>query len=87
VPSYNLLSELLLRHKSHNYNSFLSEHLLIIIPTNISNITKIKQTKHIKDKAEAVTKAKVSKEALEAIVALKAVAVSVKIKAVTNISY
>jgi hypothetical protein len=74
VPSYDLLSELLLRHKSHN-NS-LPELLLIIILTNTSSITKTGQTEHIKDKAKAIIVAEVFREVLEATVTLKAVTVS-----------
>jgi hypothetical protein len=85
VPSYNLLSKLLLKHNSHS--SFLSKLLPTITLTNTSSITRIKQTKHIKDKAEAITKAEVSKEASEATVALKAVAVSKETETITNISY
>jgi hypothetical protein len=54
---------------------------------NTSNITRTGQTKHIKNKTKATTVAEVSKEALEAIVALKAVAVSGEAEAVINISY
>jgi hypothetical protein len=60
VPSYNLLSELLLKHKSHSHSSFLPELLLMITPTNTSSITITKQTKHIKDKAEVITITEVS---------------------------
>jgi hypothetical protein len=54
---------------------------------NTSNITRTGQTKYIKDKAEVTTVAEVSREALEAIVALEAVAVSGEAKAVANISH
>jgi hypothetical protein len=55
VPSYDLLSELLLRHRSHN-NS-LPELLLMITLTNISSITRTGQTEHIKNKAITVAEA------------------------------
>jgi hypothetical protein len=54
---------------------------------NTSNITRTRQTKHIKDKAEATTVAEVSREALEVTVASEAVAVFRKAKAVADISY
>jgi hypothetical protein len=54
---------------------------------NISSITRIEQTKHIKDKIKAITKAKVSREALEAVVALEAIAVFTEVKAVADITY
>jgi hypothetical protein len=54
---------------------------------NISNIIRTRQTKYIKDKAEAITMAEVFREALEVIIALKAVAVFREAKAVVNISY
>jgi hypothetical protein len=88
VPSYNLLSELPLKHKSHNHSSSLPELLSCTITLiNTSNITRTKQTEHIKDKAKATTVTKVSGKALEATVASKAIAVSEKAKAITNISY
>jgi hypothetical protein len=88
VPSYNLLSKLLLKHKSHSHSSFLSELLSYIITlTNTNNITRIKQTKHIKNKAKAIIKAEVFKKALEITVTLKAIAVFAKVKAITNITY
>jgi hypothetical protein len=87
MPSYDLLSELLLKHKSYNYNSFLSELLLIITLTNISNIIRIKQTKHIKDKAETIIKTEVFRKALKTAVALKAITVFINIKTVINITY
>jgi hypothetical protein len=74
VPSYDLLLKLPLGHKSHN-NS-LPELLLIITPTNTSSITRTGQTKHIKDKAEAITVAEVFREGSEAAVTLEAVTVS-----------
>jgi hypothetical protein len=46
-----------------------------------------RQTEHIKDKAKVTTVAEVSKEALEATVALEAVAVSGEAEAIANISY
>jgi hypothetical protein len=85
VPSYNLLSELLLKHNS--YSSFLPKLLLIITLTNTSSITRIRQTEHIKDEAEAITKAEVFGEASEAAVALEAVAVSAEVKPVADITY
>jgi hypothetical protein len=88
VPSYDLLSELPLKHKSHNHSSSLPELLPCTITLiNTSNITRTGQTKHIKDKAEATTLTEVSGEALEATVASEAVAVSREAKAVTDISY
>jgi hypothetical protein len=83
VPSYDLLLKLLLRHKSHN-NS-LSELLLTITLTNISNITKTEQTKHIKD--NAITIEKVFRKVSEAAVTLKAVTVFREIKTIANIIY
>jgi hypothetical protein len=74
VPSYNLLSKLPLKHKS--YNNSLLELLLTITLINISNITRTEQTKHIKDKAKAITVTKVFKKVLKAAVTLKAVTVS-----------
>jgi hypothetical protein len=53
---------------------------------NTSNITRTGQTKHIKNKAEAITVAEVSGKALKATVALEAVAVSEEVKAVADIS-
>jgi hypothetical protein len=85
VPSYNLLSKLPLRHRSHN-NS-LPELLLTIILTNTSSIIRTRQTKHIKDKAEAITVAEVFKKASKAAVTLEAVTVSKKVVTVANISY
>jgi hypothetical protein len=87
VPSYDLLSELLLKHKSHSHSSSLPKLLSYIITLiNISNIIRTGQTEHIKDKAKAITVAEVSREALKAIVALEAVAVSEEVKTVTNIT-
>jgi hypothetical protein len=77
VPSYDLLSELPLRHRSHN-NSLL-ELLLIITLTNTSSITRTRQTKHIKDKAKAITVTEVFKEVSEAIITLEVITVSEKI--------
>jgi hypothetical protein len=85
VPSYNLLSKLLLKHNSHS--SFLSKLLPIITLTNTNNITRIKQTKHIKNKTEAITRAEVSKKALKTTVASKTIAVSAEVKAITDITY
>jgi hypothetical protein len=76
MPSYNLLSELPLKHKSYSYSSSLPELLSYTITLiNTSNIIRTKQTEYIKDKAKAITVAEVSREALKAIIALKAVAV------------
>jgi hypothetical protein len=77
VLSYNLLSKLLLKHKSHN-NS-LSELLLTITLINTSNITRTKQTKHIKDKAKAITVTKVFKEVLKVAVTLEIIIVFEKV--------
>jgi hypothetical protein len=87
VLSYDLLLKLLLKHKSHSHSSFLPELLLIITLTNISTITRTKQTKHIKDKAEVITVAEVSGEALEATVTLEAIAVSEEAEAVADITH
>jgi hypothetical protein len=54
---------------------------------NTSNIIRTRQTKYIKDKAEATTVAEVFREALEATVASEAVAVSKEAKTVADISY
>jgi hypothetical protein len=85
VPSYDLLSELPLKHRSHN-NS-LPELLLTITLTNISSITRTGQTEHIEDKAEAITVAEVFKKALEAVVTLEAVTVSREVAAIADMSY
>jgi hypothetical protein len=87
VPSYDLLSELLLKHRSHNHNNSLPELLLIITPTNISSTTRTRQTKHIKDKAKVITVTEVFREVSEAAVTLKAVTVFREVITVTNISY
>jgi hypothetical protein len=88
MPSYDLLSELLLEHKSHSHSSSLPELLSCTITLiNTSNITRTGQTKHIKDKAEATTVAEVSRKALKATVASEAVAVSGEAEAVANMSY
>jgi hypothetical protein len=88
VPSYDLLSELLLKHKSHSHSSSLLELLPYTITLiNTSNITRTRQTKHIKDKAKATTVTEVFREALEAIVASEAVAVSREAEAVADISH
>jgi hypothetical protein len=76
VPSYDLLSELPLKHKSHNHRSSLLELLPYIITLiNISNITRTEHTKHIKDKAGVITITEVSRKALKVIITSKAVAV------------
>jgi hypothetical protein len=85
VPSYNLLSELPLRHRSHN--NFLSELLLIITLTNISSITRTEQTKHIKNKVKAITVTEVFREVSEAIITLKAVTVSREVQTTADIIY
>jgi hypothetical protein len=54
---------------------------------NTSNIIRTRQTEYIKDKAKAITVAEVSMKALEAAVALKAVAVSAEVKAIADITY
>jgi hypothetical protein len=87
VSSYDLLSELLLEHKSYNRSSSLPKLLPTITLINTSSITRIGQTKHIKDKIEVIIKAEVSKKALKAVIALETVAVSVKAKAIANITY
>ena len=85
MPSYDLLSELLLEHNSHS--SFLPKLLPIITPTNTSNITRIKQTKHIKDKAKAITVTEVFEEALEAAVTLETVTVFREVKTAADMIY
>jgi hypothetical protein len=55
--------------------------------TNISSITRIEQTKHIKDKTEAITGAEVSRKASETAVASEAVAVFAEVKTVANITH
>jgi hypothetical protein len=88
VLSYDLLLELLLKHKSYSYsNSLLKLLSYIITLINTSNITRTRQTKHIKNKAKATIVTEVFKEALEATVALEAVTVSKKTKAIADISY
>jgi hypothetical protein len=59
----------------------------MITPINTSNITRTRQTKHIKDEAEATTIAEVSREASEATVASEAVAVSGEAEAVADMSH
>jgi hypothetical protein len=87
VFNYNLLLKLPLKHKSHNHNNSLSELLLIISLTNTSNTIRTKQTKHIKDKAKAITVAEVFRKALKTAVTLKIVTVFREVTAVINISY
>jgi hypothetical protein len=88
VLSYDLLSELPLEHKSHSHSSSLPELLpCTMTPINTSNITRTGQTEHMEDEAEATTVAEVSGEALEATVALEAVAVSGEAKAVADMSH
>jgi hypothetical protein len=55
--------------------------------TNTSSITRIGQTEHMEDKAEAITGAEVSGEASEAAVASEAVAVSAEVKAVADMTH
>jgi hypothetical protein len=87
MPSYNLLSKLLLRQKSHKHSGFLSELLLIITLTNISNIIRTEQTKHIKDKTETITVTEGFKKALGIVVTLKVITVFKKVKTAANIIY
>jgi hypothetical protein len=88
VPSYNLLSKLPSKYKSHSHSSFLLKLLPYTITlTNISSITRTRQTKHIKNKTKASTITEAFKEALKATVALKAVAGFKEAKAIANISY
>jgi hypothetical protein len=88
VLSYDLLSELPLKHKSHSHSSSLPELLLCTItPINTSNITRTRQTEHIKDEAEATTVTEVSGEASEATVASEAVTVSGEAEAVADMSH
>jgi hypothetical protein len=54
---------------------------------NTSNIIRIGQTEHIKNKIKAITRAKVFKKASEAAVALKAVTVSAKAEIIADITY
>jgi hypothetical protein len=82
VLSYDLLSELSLKHKS--YNNSLPELLFTITPTNISSITKTGQTKHIED--EAITVAEVFGEVSEAVTS-EAVTVFREAKATADIIY
>jgi hypothetical protein len=87
VPSYDLLLELPLKHRSHNYNNSLSELLFTISLTNTSSTTRTGQTEHIEDKAEAITVAEVFGEALEVVVTLEVVTVSGEVTVVADISY
>jgi hypothetical protein len=88
VLSYNLLSKLLLKHKSHSHSSSLPELLpCTITPINTSNITRTGQTKHMEDKAKATTVTEVSGEASEATVASEAIAVSEEAEAVADMSH
>jgi hypothetical protein len=54
---------------------------------NTSNITRIRQTEHIKDKIKAIIGTEVFKKALEAVIALEAVTVSAEAETVANITY
>jgi hypothetical protein len=54
---------------------------------NTSNITRIRQTEHIKDKTKIIIRAEVFREALKAVIALEAIAVSAEIKTVTDMTY
>jgi hypothetical protein len=85
VPSYDLLSELPLRHRSHN-NS-LPELLLTITLTNTSSITRTGQTEHIEDKAKAITVAEVFGEVSEAAVTSEAVTVSGEVQTAADMIY
>jgi hypothetical protein len=76
VPSYDLLSELPLKHRNHNHNNSLPELLLIITPTNTSSITRTGQTEHIEDKAKAITVTEVFRKVSKAAVTSEAVTVS-----------
>jgi hypothetical protein len=88
VPSYDLLSELPLEHKSHSHSSSLLKLLSCIITLiNTSNIIRTGQTEYIKDKAEAITVTEVSREALEATVALEAVAVFAEVEVVADMTH
>jgi hypothetical protein len=58
-----------------------------MILININNITRTRQTKYIKNKAEVTTVTEVSREALEATVASEAVAVSKEAETVADMSY
>jgi hypothetical protein len=79
------LSELLLKHRSHN-NSLL-ELLLTITLINISSITRTKQTEHIKDKAKAITVAEVFGEVSKAVVTSEAITVSGEVQITADIIY
>jgi hypothetical protein len=59
----------------------------MITLTNTSSITRIGQTEHMEDKAKAITRPEVSREASEAAVALEAIAVSVEVKAVADMTH
>jgi hypothetical protein len=85
VPSYDLLSKLPLKHKSHNHSSSLSELLPTITLTNTSNITRTGQTKHIK--SEIITVAEALREVSKAVVTSKTVTVPGKVKAAVDIIY
>jgi hypothetical protein len=87
VPSYNLLSKLLLRDRSYNHSSFLLELLSIITLTNISNVTRTRQTEHIKDKTKVIIIAEVFEEVSKSIITSEAVTVFKKVKIVTDIIY
>jgi hypothetical protein len=88
VLSYDLLSELLLKHKSHSHSSSLPKLLPYTITLiNTSNIIRTEQTEHIKDKAKATTVTEVFEKASEATVALEAIAVSKEAKAVADITH
>ena len=80
--SYDLLSELPLKHKSHN-NS-LPELLFIITLTNTSSIIRTEQTKHIKD--DVITVAKVFRKASKA-TTLETITVSRKAETAADITY
>jgi hypothetical protein len=85
VPSYDLLSELPLRHRSHNHSSSLSELLPTMTLTNTSSMIRTGQTKHMKD--EAITVAEALGEVSEAAVTSEAVTVSGKVETVVDMIY
>jgi hypothetical protein len=55
--------------------------------TNISNIIRTGQIKHINNKAEIIIITEVFRKALKAIVTLKVITVSEEAKAIINITY
>jgi hypothetical protein len=85
VPSYDLLSELPLGHRSHNHSSSLSELLPTITLTNTSSITRTGQTEHIEN--EVITMAEALEEVSEAAVTSEAVTVPGKVEAAADMIY